>query len=304
MKKTKHIIEYLIVITLRPVLSSIPYRIRLPIGKIFGIGLYYLYKKRRDISLDNISNSFPEKNNEWHKKLCKYSFMHLSMSIMEFMQIPVLNKKFINKYFIIEGEKYLKEALKKGKGLIAICPHIGNWEYVAAYFGLKGYPASVIMKRQSNPYINRIIEKYRKSLNIELIYKRKAGFAVLRALKQNRIIGFVADQDAGKNGIFVDFLGRMASTAQGPARFALSYGTPVIVIIGIRKGNGVFKIIASPILDFKYNKKIREEAIMENTLIWTKKTEDYIKKYPEQYFWIHRRWKTKNDKTRINIAQK
>jgi len=292
MKKIKHLIEYFFVIILLPLFSIIPYRLRTRAGGVMGVLIFYLYRKRRNVALENISKSFPEKNKNWHWKLCRLSFKNLGISSMEFLQLPRMNENFIDKYFEVEGEQFFKMALENRRGLIAICPHLGNWEFVAAYFGIKGYPLSVIMKRQSNPYVNRIIAKYRKAMNLELIYKNKAGFAVLRGLKRNRIIGFVADQDAGKNGIFIDYFGRPASTAQGPSRFALAYQTPACVVIGVRKAGGRFKIIVSPFLDFSYNRNSQAEAIYCNTALWVGKTEEFIREYPEQYFWVHRRWKT------------
>ncbi len=292
MKKIKYIIEFLAVTLLLPVLILIPYRIRIKIGGFLGLAVYYIYKRRREIALINISKSFPDESVEWHNSICKDSFRHFGIATTEFIQLIRFNDKFIEKYISVEGEEYIKQTLSEGKGMISICPHLGNWEFVAAYVAYKGYPLSVIMKRQSNPYINIIIERLRLSFNMEVIYKSRAGFPALRALKQNRIIALVADQDAGKNGIFVDFFGRPASTAQGPARIALAYQSPVTVSLGIREKNGKIKIVITPELQFDYGKK-KEEIVYKNTEIWTKKIEEYIKAYPEQYFWMHRRWKTK-----------
>jgi Kdo2-lipid IVA lauroyltransferase/acyltransferase len=292
MKKIQHIIEYLSVVSALPFLLIIPYRIRCKIGEYIGLAIYYILKSRRTIAFNNVSGSFPDKNYLWYKKICRDSFRHLGISAMEFVQLKKFNIKFINKFITIEGEEYINEAFAHGKGIIGICPHLGNWEYVAAYIALKGYPVSAIMKRQSNRYINNLIERLRTSFGIELIYKSRAGFPVIRALKKNRIVAFVADQDAGKNGIFVDFLSRPASTAQGPARFALSYNSPAMIFAGVREKNGKIKIIISPILKFDYNKN-NKTVIFKNTTQWTQAIEEYIKKYPEQYFWMHQRWKTK-----------
>jgi Kdo2-lipid IVA lauroyltransferase/acyltransferase len=291
MKKLKHIIEYLAVILTLPFLSLIPYRLRIKIGEYLGLAVYYIYKKRKLIAFDNILKSFPNMTHTGQKKLCRESFRHFGMSVMEFIQLKKFDDKFIKDYISIEGEEYIKEAFAQGKGIIGICPHLGNWEFVAAYIALRGNPLSVIMKRQSNSYINSLIEKLRLSFNMELIYKSKAAFPVIRALKKNRIVAFVADQDAGKNGLFVEFLGRQASTAQGPARFALSYNSPAMIFTGIRQKKGKLKIIISPILKFDYHSN-KMSAIYNNTELWTKAIEGYIKKYPEQYFWVHRRWKT------------
>lgn len=298
MKRIKHIIEFLFVIVLTPFLIIIPYNIRIKIGEYLGLIIYYVYKRRRDITFDNISNSFPEMNREWHNNVCKKSFMHFGIIAMEFIQLFRFNDKFIRKHILIQGEEHIKEALAKGRGIIGLCPHLGNWEFVAACIALKDYPVSVIMKRQSNPFINQIIEKLRSSFNMECIYKSNAGFPVIRALKRNRIVAFVADQDAGKNGLFLKFLGRPASTAQGPARFAISNNSPALVFTGIKEKN-TFKIIISKSLNFDYNKKNLKSAVINNTSVWTKKMEEYIKKYPEQYFWMHRRWKSKEKKSNI-----
>ena len=292
MKRIKHIIEYLFVIILIPFLIIIPYNIRIKIGRHLGLALYYAYKKRRDIAFENIFKSFPGMSKKWHTSICKKSFKHFGIIAMEFIQLFRFSNKFIRKHILIEGEEHIKEALARGRGIIGLCPHLGNWEFVAACIALKGYPVSVIMKKQSNPFINQIIEKLRSSFNVECIYKSKAGFPVIRALKRNRIVAFVADQDAGKNGLFLKFLGRSASTAQGPARYAISNNSPALIFTGIKEGN-TFKIFISQSLNFDYNKNNLKSAVTNNTSVWTKKIEEYIKKYPEQYFWMHRRWKSK-----------
>lgn len=293
MKKIKYIMEYSLFLIFYPLLSSIPYRLRLKIGEGLGIAVYSLYKKRKFIALENIRQSFPEKSEDWHIDLCRESFRHFGISAMEFLQLKRFNKSFIKKYITIEGEEYISEALSRNKGIIGICPHLGNWEFVAAFTGLQGYPLSSIMKKQSNPYTNKIIENLRKSFNMELIDKKKAGFQVLRALKRNRIVAFVADQDAGRHGIFVSFFGRLASTAQGPARFALSNSSPALVFAGIREGKGKFRIIVSPIQDFVYDRENTDNSVMKNTILWTARIEDVVRRFPEQYFWMHRRWHTR-----------
>ncbi|MBN2403857.1 MAG: lysophospholipid acyltransferase family protein [Spirochaetes bacterium] len=292
MKKIKHILEYSAVMLVLPVLSLLRYRTRVKAGGYLGLAVYYLYKKRRDIALDNVSKSFPEKDNSWHRRVARESFRHFGMSVMEFIQLRKFDMEFMDKYITVEGEGHIRDALAQGRGIIGICPHLGNWEFVAAYVALKGNPLSVIMKRQSNPYVNKVIGDIRASFNMELIYKSNAGFPVMRALKRNKIVAFVADQDAGRNGIFVDFLGRPASTAHGPARFALSAKSPAMIFAGVREKDGTLKIIISPPLGFDYNKS-RKSAVFKNTGIWTKSIEELIRKYPEQYFWMHRRWKTR-----------
>jgi Kdo2-lipid IVA lauroyltransferase/acyltransferase len=291
MKKIKYIAEFIAAILGLSFLIIIPYRLRIKIGSYLGILVYKSYRKRSVIAFENIAASFPGLSIKRHKKICKESFRHFGIAFAEFIQLLRFNDKFIGKYISVEGESHVAKAILKGRGIIGICPHLGNWEFVAAYVASKGYPLSVIMKRQSNPFINRLIEKFRMSFNMQLIYKSKAAFPVLKALKQNRIIAFVADQDAGKNGIFIDFLGKSASTAQGPARFAQSLKSPVMIFTGIREKHGKFKIIISPELDIDYNKN-NGNNIYNNTKIWSEKIEEYIRKYPEQYFWMHRRWKT------------
>jgi KDO2-lipid IV(A) lauroyltransferase len=296
MKKLKHIIEFLAIILPMPFLVLIPYRLRIIIGGLLGLIAYYCYRKRRAIALGNIKESFPDMKREWHRMICRNSFGHFGKTAMEFIQLMRYNKIFADKYIELEGKAYIDEALNKGKGIIGICPHLGNWEMVAAYISSIGYPVSVIMKRQSNHYMNRFIEEIRSKLNLGLIYKSKSGFLISRALKRNNIIGFVADQDAGRNGIFVNFFNRPASTALGPARFASLYKSPVMLFLGIRKKKGRFTIIVTPALEFDYNKADATDetnALFKNTELWVTKTEEYIKEYPDQYFWMHRRWKTK-----------
>ncbi len=293
MRRLKHLLEYTAVITLLPLLSIIPYRLRLKIGSFLGTLTYYLYRHRRVIALENLSYAYPDKDRKWQHAICKKSFQHLGMNAMEFIQLPKLNERFLQKYFRIEGEEHFIKALEKKKGVIVIGPHLGNWEFIIGYFGLKGYKGTAIMKRQSNPYLNRMIRRFRNKFNLSLIYRKEARREIPRALLEyNHLVGFGADQDAGSRGVFVDFLGRPASTATGPARFAMICQSPAVLIISYREKD-LCRIKISPFLPFDYSTDNQNSAILKNTEIWTQKAEEYIRKYPEQYLWAHDRWKTK-----------
>jgi KDO2-lipid IV(A) lauroyltransferase len=190
------------------------------------------------------------------------------------------------------NKEYIDKAMEKGKGVIMITGHFGNFEWFAYVLAMQGYKVSGIAKRQSNPYVNRLIHRNRSQFGTKVIYTNNAMKDGLKALNNNEIIGLVADQDAKKKGIFIEFLGQPSSTAVGPAVFHLRSGAPVIFCAAIRKDYGKFDIHINPPFEI-VDGEITDEKIRSITETHVKELEKWVRKYPEQWFWTHRRWKTR-----------
>ena len=180
----------------------------------------------------------------------------------------------------------LHRLLRKGHGLITISGHLGNWE-------LQGAAAAAIIKstftvaatKQSNPYIDRFITQRRNNLGMQVAGSKGARKLLLRALKNHEAIGLVADQNAGRDAVFVDFFGKLAATQPGPAQLALKYKAPIIVGAAIRTGPGKFRMLHQEV------EILDDDTVESLTQRHVKILEGFIRQYPEQYFWMHRRWK-------------
>jgi KDO2-lipid IV(A) lauroyltransferase len=238
--------------------------------------------------MDNLRIAFgKELDNTKLAEIAAESYRQIAMSFMELLIAPKLYNQIQN---ILEPKHFslIQRLLQQGKGLITISGHLGNWELqgAAAATAITG-PFTVAAVKQSNPHIDRFITQRRNDMGMQVAGTKAAMKLLLKALRSKQAIGLVADQNAGRDAVFVDFFGKVAATQPGPAQLALKFGAPLIIGAAIRMGPGRFKILSQQV-------EIKENDTVETlTQRHVKILEDFIRQYPEQYFWLHRRWKTR-----------
>ncbi len=263
------------------------------LAKKLGIMAYNLDKKHCNIARDNlIKSSFGHnKNPDEIEKIIRNVFIHIAYLAVEFFYLPKFDKKFIEKNVKLEGIEHFEKALVENKGVINVTGHLGNWELLGAVYTALGFKLSVIAKKQSNPLVNNFVLLQRSSKNINTFTPREANRKSLHFLQDNNILGVISDQDARDSGIFIDFLGRPASTFRGPAVLFRKTGAPVIMAFLLREEPGKFKLVVEKLINFIKTEN-KDEDNLKNTILWSNILEKYIQQYPEQWFWVHRRWKT------------
>ncbi|WP_019878360.1 lysophospholipid acyltransferase family protein [Succinispira mobilis] len=269
----------------------LPYSVILLLGKWAG-GLYYLLaKKQVNRALETIKECLGLDEVQARKII--YSMCQkLGKTFLEVLYIPNLNKENIQQFVKIEHPEYLHQALAKGRGVVALAAHISNWEWLGAALALNNFPLTSMVKRQPNEQHTRILTEYREMTGIETFLSGTNDIiAAARALKKGKVLGFIADQDAGPEGIFVPFLGKMASTPAGPAFFAKKFKAPIVPMFIVRCPEGGHKIIMQPA--FYYEDTGNEAAdMLAITAKMVKVTEDVIKQYPDNWLWFQKRWNT------------
>ncbi len=217
--------------------------------------------------------------------------MNLGRSLVEFAAFEKLSADHIGKMVSSEGTEYFDEALEAGKGAVLFTGHFGNWELLAAWAARSGYPFHVLVGAQTNKRVDRLINELRRTQDIQVV-SHKAGLrSALRILQKNEFVAILADQDARRSGVFVNFFGRAASTYREPARLAIQQGCPIITgfILRLQGGRHMAKI--QPPLWPKPDLP-QEEAIRVLTQRYTQHLESFVRENPDHYFWAHRRWKT------------
>ncbi len=258
----------------------------------------HVFRYRRQVILNNLRLVYGDRLPGPQKQLLKNIYRNFVFLWMEFLQIPSLTRENLDQRIHFHNIELLDQVLAQGNGLILLSGHFGNFEWLAHYFGLKGYKVSGIVKHQSNPYVDRLVESMRTRNGARLIYTKNAMAEGTKVLEQKEILALVADQDARHKGVFVDFMGVPSSTPVGPAVFRLRSGAPMYFIISIRKDYGEFDVWMEPVLpDFKKD-EVNDRNIFEITQKHTTVLEKWVRKYPEQWFWVHRRWKTRPDTNR------
>ena len=274
----------------------LPKRLTMIIGSGIGRLLYIVLKKRRQIALDNLQIAFRDVlSDEESQKICRESFINLGKMGVEFLRFPKLTFDNIWREVTVEGKENLCQALNQGKGAIVFLTHFGNWELLALVYGaLIPNQAKAIAFPIKNKRLDALLSQYRQHLSLELIPRKQAVRETLRALKENCAIGFFADQNAGREGIFVDFFEKPASAVRGPVTFALKTGAPILFSLDIRQPDDRHCVHISPPLALETSGNF-EQDVQINTARLLKRLEDYIRQYPAQWLWMHNRWKTEPD---------
>lgn len=292
MKKFQNYIEYALFQTTAVIFRAMPNRMAIHFGAVLGLFIFYFIPIRKKIAIENISSSFPDKSKKEIKGIARKSYIHFSKNLVEFIRMKRMDWGFIKQHVTLINGEILRQAYDQGKGLICISGHFGNWELLGAAFRAYGFPVVGIARKMRNRLVDKIIREIRESKDLGVIDLGMAVRGIFRALRDNKFLAILADQDARKKGIFVDFLGRPSSTATGPAIFALKTGSPIIFTACVRGKKGTFTAYIQSI-DFSDLHGVTEENIRILTQRHVRILESFIQRWPEQWFWMHRRWKTK-----------
>ncbi len=271
----------------KPALNSLAHSIALLV--------FHVIKYRRDVALDNLACAFPEKSDTERYAIAFNSYKHFALLIIEFMKMSSFTPEDLDKMVKIEKTPEVNTILKesKEKGTILVSGHFGNWEIAIALLATKYFESvSAIQARQRNYIVDKYIADKRRRWGIDLIYSRGAVTNALSAVGKNRLLGLLPDQDGGKRGVFVPFLGRMASTPVGAATLHLRSKSTLIFGCCLRTAPFQFKGYLVP-LNIDSDLPLNRENAQIVTTRFTAELEKYIRQHPEQYLWMHRRWKTK-----------
>jgi KDO2-lipid IV(A) lauroyltransferase len=293
MIKLPNIIEYSLLRAVTTLLLSFPLDYSLPLAKCLADVFYLFPSKFRRRGLRHLKMAYPGKSADELGRILKGVFEHSTMMLVEVLSFPRKIRKYnYTKYVEIKGMELIDHALKGGNGAMFISAHFGNWELIGYAVSMLGYQINTVVRFMPNPAADALLNHYRKFQGQRIIYNDNAVRDMMRALKNNRILALVCDQDARANGIFVDFMGLPSSTVRSPALLHLKLGTPLLMLYCYRPKPNRFYYTFSfeqcplPAL----NPATAEEQI---TQAFTADIERMIRKYPEQWMWMHRRWKTK-----------
>jgi KDO2-lipid IV(A) lauroyltransferase len=254
---------------------------------------YHLIPKSRLIVLHNLQRSFPEKNLKEIIRIAKGVYRHFAIVAAEFFDMPYINKENIHKWVEIEGLENYQEAIARGKGVLSIVAHFGNWELMTIAVPICLKPMYIVYRPLDNPVFDNMVEYVRTMNGNVLIPKGGSGKRVIELLKENQAIGILSDQNVAKSeGVFVDFFGRPACTGVGLAVMAMRSGAPVVPAFMARQKSGRYKFILKPAMEAVCTDDY-EADLQVNTQRFTKIVEEIVREYPDQWFWFHQRWKTK-----------
>ncbi len=262
-------------------------------GNFIGAVLFAVSRKHRQIAMDNLTWVFGSSKSAFEiKTICRNVFKNLSQIVFEMGWSLWIRKEDYRKYFRIEGLNNKLEAQKKNKGVLLLTAHMGNWELSPCVSSIFGYDISVIYRPLDFLPLDRFFVGFRSRFGAKMIPKEGAMRSVLRSLKQGSSVALLMDQNVDwYEGVFVDFFKQRAATNKGLALLAIKTGAPVIPYFLVREGSGFKVVIGNEVPLIKTGDRTKD--IEANTQQYNRIIEAFILQYPEQWFWVHQRWKTR-----------
>lgn len=283
---------YLIVRFLACLFQFLPYGLSLSLGRRLGLLGAYLNPKRKCIAYANLKFVLGNKYGPSQlRRILRQTYINLGQGIVETMLLPKINKAYAERNFTYEGFDKIENALKRSRGVILLTFHFGSWEMANAALPPKGYVYKAIAREQKPFLVNKLLNSYRQFHGCKVISKGMPIREIIKALRNNEIVGMLVDQDAGKNGIFTNLFGKPASWHRGVMEFALTTGCQILPGFSIRQGGAKLKFVVTEPLVFPSNGS-DEEKIKEGFNQVATKLQEMINKYPDHWLWHHKRWKS------------
>ncbi|MCX7984283.1 MAG: lysophospholipid acyltransferase family protein [Bacteroidetes bacterium] len=296
----KHYCEFIGFSVIAHIVRCFPLRTLQTLGNILGALGYYVLTSRRRVALRNLQNAYPTANRKVLEHIAQRSFQSVATTFMEILYYPMLTREKILERVTIENPELLIAAKNRGKGCLFVTAHYGSWELSIHSVALWYNGISLaIAKSLSNPLLDTVIYNYRSAYGSKVVPMQGSVRESLKILKQGGLVCMVADQAAAKESISVEFFGRAVPTFAGPAAFCLKTGATMLLGLAVRQKNGHYHI---KLHEVRYDdlQGDTEDNIVTLTQRHVQLTEQLIREAPEQWMWMHKRWKHVPD--RVNIS--
>ncbi|UCC23852.1 MAG: lysophospholipid acyltransferase family protein [Gemmatimonadales bacterium] len=277
---------------LRGLLLSVPEGLALGFGGFLGWVMGSVLRIRRSVVEENIARAFPRRDRAWRRRIAAASYRHLGREAVATFRLAGSSSERVRSVTRVEGLEALEAALAEGRGVVMVAGHLGNWEMGGAALAARGLPVDAVVQVQRNPRFDEDLRRARERLGIRIMSKQSAPRAVLQSLREGHLAALVADQNVVRGGVFVDFFGTPAATARGPAVFALRTGAPLWAGVALKiDGGRGYRVMVRPVSIPLTGDQ--EEDVRRLTRAHLSILESWIEEAPEQYFWLHKRWKSR-----------
>lgn len=282
---------YIAVRILNIILSMVPVSASLWLGRRLGDLVFFVNKDRRLVAYTNLKSAFSaQKTPRELRRITKSVYRTMVQTFVEVLNLTKVNRKYVDKYVEVVDMDRIRNAASSGRGTILLTAHFGDWELSSLVSSVEGWPILVLVREQKMKRLNELLNRLRESNGCKVIRKGMDVKNILKSLRGKNIVGILSDQDAGKNGVFVDFFGRPTSYHSGPFEIAKHTDSLILPNFIVRTGGPYHKLYLEKYIDFREN--TGPDAIKENMQRFAKLLEAYIRKYPDQWLWLHKRWKS------------
>jgi KDO2-lipid IV(A) lauroyltransferase len=283
------------------ILSSVPHRLVPEVGNLLGKSGWVLSRTSRRIALSQLKQVYPDSSESWREEVGRELFAHLGLCLVETVKLPRTSREERMQRITVEGLDIFQRAYDRGKGVLAVTGHIGNWEVLAAAFCDFGFPMNVVGRVNPNPWLESMIRNMREGYGATVLDRDRDARRMLRCLRNGEVLGILVDQDTKVEGMFLPFLGRDAHTPVGHGKLAARTGASVVVLTinrhPDRRGHHIKVWEEVPVPteseESEFVPRICERC---NYLL-----ENAIRAQPSQWVWFHRRWRTKQKKTTPDV---
>jgi KDO2-lipid IV(A) lauroyltransferase len=280
-------------VALRASLSFLPTKWALGLGEALGWLAGVVLRIRRNVVDENLTRAFPDESADWRRRVAVACYRHLGRESVAIFRMAGRSAAEIRAMTEVDGLDELSAVLETGQGVVVMTGHIGNWEMGSAGVAARGVPIDVVVHGQRNRRFGDDLIETRGRLGVTVIHRDVAPRHVLKSLRRGRMVVLAADQNVTGSGIFIDFFGVPASTARGPAVFTLRAGVPLwfAAVVCTSDAQPRYRIVFRPVEATLTGAMDEDVRILTEAA--TRQLEAFIREAPEQYFWHHRRWKTR-----------
>ncbi|TMB45430.1 MAG: lipid A biosynthesis acyltransferase [Deltaproteobacteria bacterium] len=289
-------LEYLALRAAFGALAALPLGAALRVGELAALVAYLLDRRHRRVGMRNLEIAFPEKPIRERRRILRASFLNLGRMAVELAHLPRLSAERLRDMVRFADEEWWREATswERSTGVLVLSGHFGNWELLVFAHGMRGHPVHMVHRTIANPLLDRWLNALRARAGTRTIRKRHAARAVLAALHERGLLVLPFDQNSTRGlGVFVDFFGVPASTNAGLARIALRTDAPIVPAFIVREGRSArHRVHVLPIMQVERTGDPRADVV-RNTQRFSAVFEDMVRRHPEQWLWMHKRWKTR-----------
>jgi Kdo2-lipid IVA lauroyltransferase/acyltransferase len=283
-------LEYAAVLVATFIVKRLPWSAVRGLGTLLGRTFYALDRTHRRVAISNLTAAFPTRSTEECRTIARNVFAHFGRVLLELLRFSTLRPDEMRQLVEFEGDERARQAYSLGNGVIFLTAHFGFWEFNGIVHALQLGPIGLLARPLDNPYLNAVLERVRRCTGNTIIYRRGAIRRIMRELRANRGVAMLIDQHVHTpDAVLVDFFNRPAATSSSVARLALRTGAPVIPVIAIPLPGGRYRMIYEPPVEPPPPDS--PDAIREFTQRCTDVLEMYVRRYPELWLWMHRRWR-------------
>ncbi len=301
MSKSKEDLQYRIIKRFLKTLAIVPRGLLVCLAVPLGRVWYLLDRYHRDIAFDNMLKAFSGEIDK--AKIChmvKANFVQLVRVVLEIPSLLKLSKDNIDSYVVFSGQRHLRDAILRGKGILFLSAHLGNWELATLAISLKFDLSINALVRPLDFFpMDKVLTEIRSRTGNKVLDKDKSASSIRQMLSKNQVIGIMLDQNASwYEGVYVPFFDRITCTNKGLALFAMRYGATVLPVFNIRQKDGRYRIMFEPPVSLVQSEDIKRN-IVKNTALFNTIIEKHVRMAPDNWLWIHRRWRIKDVPERV-----